>query len=170
MNELRLSVIQFLDLFFDSIKGGCTAETFANNLYQLTEKMKVSEKIEKLSLYMNNDEIEQSKQCYNSFIDILDQLVIITENEKKTAEYFLNILKTAFLEETVGVTPMTKDCVFLTSSSRTDIVDYDTVFILGANDGSFPMTVNYNNLLNDSDYDLLKENGYEISSDPKRKD
>ncbi|NLF36343.1 MAG: hypothetical protein GX584_04230 [Clostridiaceae bacterium] len=169
MNELRLSVIQFLDLFFDSIKGGCTAETFANNLYQLTEKMKVSEKIEKLSLYMNNDEIEQSKQCYNSFIDILDQLVIITENEKKTAEYFLNILKTAFLEETVGVTPMTKDCVFLTSSSRTDIVDYDTVFILGANDGSFPMTVNYNNLLNDSDYDLLKENGYEISSDPKEK-
>jgi ATP-dependent helicase/nuclease subunit B len=91
----------------------------------------------------------------------------MTANSKKPVEYYNNILKTAIMEASIGITPVTKDCVFLTTAARTDIRDYDTVIILGVNEGMFPSVNESKSLFNDSEIEKIRENGYEITNDPE---
>ncbi len=167
MDDLRMNIISFLNPFFKSVKNGCKPVEFASYFYKLVEKSGVFEKIIEEKNYLDINESEQARQCYNSFIDILDQMVVMLQNEKKSVEFYMNILKSAFLETTVGVTPMTKDCVFLTNTKRTDILEYDTVIVLGVNEGIFPLESEAKSLLNDSDIEIIKDNGFDISKDPK---
>ncbi|HOD92867.1 MAG TPA: PD-(D/E)XK nuclease family protein [Clostridia bacterium] len=167
MNVLRLELLNFINPFFESIKYGCIPLEFAVNLYKLIDKSGIYEKLNNENYFLNSDEHEQAKQCYDTIINILDQLVVMIDNNKKSAEYFINIIKTAFIESTVGVTPMTKDCVFLTNSARTDILEYDTVIILGMNEGMFPIQDDISTLFNDSDIEKIKENGFDFTKDIK---
>lgn len=130
--------------------------------------MRIYEKTDVEENYTESDGAEQAKQCYDSFIDILDQMVIMPDDEKRTVEYYMNILKTAFMETSVGITPVTKDCVILTNVARADIKDYDTMIVLGVNEGLFPGLSDSKSLFNDSDIERIKQYGYEISTDPSQ--
>lgn len=167
MNRIRAEITDFLNPFFEKIKYGCSPKEFAVCLYELIQISGIYEKTSNNENYTDSDGAEQARQCFNSFIDILDQLVIMTANSKKPVEYYNNIIKTAIMEASIGITPVTKDCVFLTTAARTDIRDYDTVIILGVNEGMFPSVNESKSLFNDSEIEKIRENGYEITNDPE---
>lgn len=168
MNRLREKIVDSLDAFFNKVRYGCRPEEFARHLYNLIENLRIYEKTDVEENYTESDGAEQAKQCYDSFIDILDQMVIMPDDEKRTVEYYMNILKTAFMETSVGITPVTKDCVILTNAARADIKDYDTMIVLGVNEGLFPGLSDSKSLFNDSDIERMKQYGYEISTDPSQ--
>lgn len=162
MNKIKDPLIKNLDQFFKKIEKPISAYDFANEFYLLCERFKLSKKLSDSSFFDNLYDYEEAKQCYNSFIKILDQLVYVAPEKENDSYLYLQMLKTAFMEETIGITPMTQDCVFLTDVQRTDIFDYQSLYLLGVNEGAFPGISQPSAIFNEMELEIFENEGYSL--------
>ena len=164
VNKLRIKIMGMFNDFHDSIRGGVKPRAFVTGLYDILNDLGIYERISKdISLCSDIYSNEETKQCYNTLMDLFNQMVLVIEDNEHSAEYYQNILQSAFMEKTVGVTPMTNDCVFISGAARTDVREYEAVYMIGVNDGMFPVTVKENFFFNDDEINFLHESGYDFS-------
>jgi ATP-dependent helicase/nuclease subunit B len=164
VNKLKMKITGMFNGFHDCIRGGVRPKAFVTGLYDVLDDLGIYERISKdISSCRDINENEETKQCYNSLMDLFNQMVLVIEDSEHSAEYYLNILKSAFMEKTVGVTPMTNDCVFISGTARTDVREYEAVYMIGVNDGIFPVTVKENFFFSDDEINFLHESGFDFS-------
>ena len=125
---------------------------------------KISIKIEELKSLGLIDLANEYIASYKIILDILDEIVIAFKNDKLTFDKYNKILKIGLKNSGLGKIPGTQDQVTFGDVDRTRSHKVDTVFIIGLNDGIFPSVNKDEGFLNDSDREILKNDGLELAN------
>ena len=124
---------------------------------------KIAGKIKELEENNLVDLANEYKESYQIILDIFDEIVLIFNEEKITVDKYQKILKIGLKNNGLGKIPGTADQVILGDVDRSRSHKVKVVFILGLNDGSFPSVNKDEGFLDDSDREILKQDGIELA-------
>ena len=165
LNILRKKAIKPLLDFKENFKG--SASNMARALVELFEACCVGDKLIGISERFEADgdifSSDALKQSYDAFMRILDSLVVCFGEENIKPQEFFDALELAVASTDIGIVPQTLDEVTFGSADRIRPSMPKIAFILGANQGIFPMNTTNSGLFNITERRNLIENGIEIA-------
>ena len=167
LNEIRKEIINPLLKLQEEIRKNKTAKNITLALYNFIVEQNIEEKIAgKLKELEENNLVDlanEYKESYQIILDIFDEIVLIFNEEKITVDKYQKILKIRLKNNGLGKIPGTADQVILGDVDRSRSHKVKVVFILGLNDGSFPSVNKDEGFLDDSDREILKQDGIELA-------
>lgn len=162
--ELRQKIINPIANFKEEIGKNKTAKEISKCLYNYLIDNKIDEIINERLININDIEISNEyNTSYKIIIDVLNDIVNVFGDEKISFDYFKELLMLGFSTSELGKIPATQDVVMLGDSKRSRNSNIKVCFVIGVNDGVFPMENKFEGFLNDSDRETLKSNGIELA-------
>ena len=165
VNSIREKVITPLIDFHAELDNASSVKDFAGALYGFLCKLEIPEKLEILAANqrVSNPVLAQEyEQIWSVLIDALDELCTVTPELCVDTQTFAEILNVVFDETDIGRIPATVDEVISGDASLLR-ASVKHVYILGANEGSFPLAPKETGIFTDSDRALLSSIGLELS-------
>lgn len=132
-----------------------------NFLIQNNIQEKFQEKIEKLQEEKETARIY--KESLDILVDVLDEIAIFFGDEKLSFDKYKEILKIGLKNKEVGKIPQFMDQVIIGDIDRTRTHRVKAIFIVGMNDGNFPIVNKNEGFFDDNDRGILKLNNLEIA-------
>lgn len=167
LETIRKSVIEPLQKLKKNLSGKKTAREICRAVYTHIEECGAEKNVSELMnrLVMENRDYEASelKRLWSCMIDILDSLSDTFGDIEITLPEMRNIVKSLIGRIKYSVPPQTLDNVTAAPSGTARLNSPRIVFVMGANDGDFPATVNTHGIFSGVDKQKLSENGIEIS-------
>lgn len=176
INGIRQNIIEPILHLKENLKGKKSVKEIATKLYQFLVETNVYATLEtKVSLMMNIDNSSSNEleiantyiQVWNILMNLLDEMVGCLGNELMTFDMFKNVLLQGISEHQIGILPTSNDQIMIGDIARTRNSNIQVLFIIGVNDGIFPMSFSTEGFINDSERDLLFENGIELAKNTK---
>ena len=168
LNEIRKEIIEPLLKLQEEIKKNRTVKNITIALYNFIINQNIEEKISKKISELEEKDLldlaKEYKESYEIIIDIFDKMVLIFDDEKITIDKYQKIFKIGLKNSGLGKIPGTADQVILGDVDRSRSHKVKAVFILGLNDGVFPSSNKDEGFLNDSDREILKQDGIELAN------
>ena len=168
LNEIRKEIIEPLLKLQEEIKKDRNVKNITIALYNFIINQNIEEKIsKKISKLEEKDLLDlakEYKESYEIILDIFDKMVLIFDDEKITIDKYQKIFKIGLKNSGLGKIPGTADQVILGDIDRSRSHKVKVVFILGLNDGVFPSSNKDEGFLNDSDREILKQDGIELAN------
>ena len=168
LNEIRKEIIEPLLKLQEEIKKNRTVKNVTIALYNFIINQNIEEKISKKISELEEKDLldlaKEYKESYEIIIDIFDKMVLIFDDEKITIDKYQKIFKIGLKNSGLGKIPGTADQVILGDVDRSRSHKVRAVFILGLNDGVFPSSNKDEGFLNDSDREILKQDGIELAN------
>ena len=94
-------------------------------------------------------------------------MVEIMGDESISLDKFIKLISLGFDEYELGLVPPSIDQVLVSSVDRMKNPDTKYLYLIGTNDGIFPLIAKDNGLLSDNDRDSLGKTGVEVDIDSK---
>ena len=167
LEQIRKELVEPLIQLKKKIDENKTAENISKQLYQFLIEQKVNEKItKKINELKQLGKIDLANEYISSIqtiIEILDEIVLVFKDDKITIDKYAQILKVGFKNSSLTKIPGTQDQVIMGDVERSRSHKVKVIFIIGLNDGIFPSVHKDEGFLNDSDREILKENGIELA-------
>ena len=168
LNEIRKEIIEALLKLQEEIKKNRTVKNITIALYNFIINQNIEEKISKKISELEEKDLldlaKEYKESYEIIIEIFDKMVLIFDDEKITVDKYQKIFKIGLKNSGLGKIPGTADQVILGNVDRSRSHKVRAVFILGLNDGVFPSSNKDEGFLNDSDREILKQDGIELAN------
>ena len=140
INVTKSCVVDLLDTFESSVKKENTSgREMAAAVYHLIESAGCAECIERMLPKLSPQEAEAQGQVWNLLMNVLDQLADILGEAKISFREFSDLLSLMLGLCDVGEIPQGMDEVVFGSADRIRTSGVKTVFVLGANEGVFPI-------------------------------
>ncbi len=171
LNDIRRAVSIPLLKLYGRIKGKNSGLEICTALYEFLCELGVPERLEELVRNFTEsgelDRADEYSQVWNILLELLDQVVEVTGNEILKVEAFHEILSVGFGEHSIGLIPKAIEQVLVGSLERSKSHDVKAIYILGANDGIFPMPFKQEGILSDRDREALSTLGIELAPDTR---
>ena len=167
LEQIRKELVEPLIRLKKRMDENKTAENISKQLYQFLIEQNIKEKIaQKISELKQLGKIDLANEYISSIqtiIEILDEIVLVFKDDKITLDKYAQILKVGFKNSSLTKIPGTQDQVIMGDVERSRSHKVKVIFIIGLNDGIFPSVHKDEGFLNDSDREILKENGIELA-------
>ena len=167
INTLREEVVNPLIKLKQDLAGIKTGKQISEQLYKYLIENSVDKKLEeKINYLIQIGELNKAQEyevSWNTAMQVLDEMVMIFGDEKITFENYMKILKTGFVNSSLGTIPMAQDQVVIGNVDRSKSHRVRAVFIIGLNDGNFPAINKSEGFLNDEDRSEIKTRGIELA-------
>lgn len=167
LNELRKKAVVPILSFkkaFDQAEG----EQKTAVLYDFLIQNKVNIKLKELAADFSEEGrqyiYDEQNAVWELVTDMLDKLYRVTENRKVTGKRYLELFEILLSAVSLGELPQGLDSVTFATADRSRAGIKDYVFILGANEGLFPLRPSTQGLINDKDRITLRNAGIELAS------
>lgn len=171
INEIRKRVVEPLIDFKQDLTRIKTAKDISKAIYEFLIKNEIDKRLEgKVEALRKIGKIELAniyETTWNVFIQVLDELVMVLEEEKISFEEYTKLLKVGLQNSGLGTIPASIDQVMIADVERSRTHKVKAAFIIGLNDGVFPSNHKEEGFLSDKDRDYLKENGLELAKNTK---
>ncbi len=136
-------------------------------VWQLLVRVKAAERvaqwIAKASHAGKLDEAAVHEQALKGTIAILDDMVSAFGETGMAVGHIADLFAHAYEGLSIGVIPAKIDQVIVTEVSRVRAVEADTAFVVGCTDGLFPQRANEDELLTDSERDVLADHSVSMA-------
>lgn len=150
-----------------------TGREMAEALFTVIESLRVYDKM----IALQQQELENSRllaakeheQAWNSWINVLDQFVLMFGDKQLPLAEAIKILDEGFDTLEFKAIPPSLDQVTVTTVELFNSMGVDAVFVLGANEGVLPLRSDREGLLSDSDRELFGELGLTLAPTSKTK-
>ena len=167
LEQIRKELVEPLIRLKKRMDENKTAENISKQLYQFLIEQNIKEKIaQKINVLKQLGKIDLANEYISSIqtiIEILDEIVLVFKDDKLTLDKYAQILKVGFKNSSLTKIPGTQDQVIMGDVERSRSHKVKVIFIIGLNDGIFPSVHKDEGFLNDSDREILKENGIELA-------
>ena len=167
LEQIRKDLVNPLMNLKHKIDENKTVRGISKAIYEfLVEQQifeKVKEKIEELNEIGQVDLANEYENSLQNIIEILDEIVLVFDEDKITIDKYNQILKIGFKNSSLTKIPGTQDQVIMGDVDRSRSHKVKAIFIIGLNDGEFPSVRKDEGFLNDSDRDILKQDGIELA-------
>jgi ATP-dependent helicase/nuclease subunit B len=171
VNGMRRTVAAPLTKLYKTVKGRNTGKEICTALYDFLCELEVPERLEKLVQHFTEagelDRADEYSQVWNILLELLDQVVEAMGEEAVKVETFLELLTVGFGEYNIGLIPAALEQVLVGSLERSKSHDVKAIYILGANDGIFPVPFKQEGILSDRDRETLGTIGMELAPDTR---
>lgn len=150
-----------------ALKEAVTGRDIALALYQYAEQLQLYEKLQ----HMKEQELETSDlqfatehdQVWNGWVNILDQFVLMFGDQDISLEEAAQILEEGYDSLQFSTIPPAIDEVTIATVEYSRFDNMRAVFIIGLNDGVYPMRIDNEGLLTDDERTYFKELDYELA-------
>lgn len=167
LEGIRAKIIGPLEKLKNKISGKKTAVTLCKHLYtflcECEAERNTAKTIHSLIIENKDNEAAEIKRLWSCLIDMLDSISETLNKTKTTASELKRIIKSLIGRITYSLAPQTLDSVTAASARTARLNSPKVVFVMGANDGDFPNTVNTHGIFSESDKQKLSETGIDIS-------
>ena len=167
LEQIRKDIVEPLIQLKKKMDENKTPENISKQLYQFLLEQNINEKIaRKINELKQLGKIDLANEYISSIqtiIEILDEIVLVFKDDKITLDKYAQILKVGFKNSSLTKIPGTQDQVIMGDVERSRSHKVKIIFIIGLNDGIFPSVHKDEGFLNDSDREILKENGIELA-------
>lgn len=168
LNTLREQIIVPLEKFrLATLKTDGAG--IAKALYRLLCEFEISSHMAKQAAVFRAEGEEETAQEYEAtwdiLIDILDQLVFATTGNPMKVERFLNLFSLVISEYDMGVIPQTLDQVLFGEAGHVRLDGCRAVYLVGANEGLFPLDASSSTLFTEDDAAALESVGLTLFED-----
>jgi len=167
LEEIRKQIVNPLIKIKKEIDENKTGIGISKAIYQFLVEQNIAEKVEnkiqELEQLGQIDLANEYRSSLQTIIDILDEIVLVFREDKLTIDKYAQILKVGLKNSSLTKIPGTQDQVILGDVDRSRSHKVKAIFIIGLNDGQFPSVHKDEGFLNDTDREILKENGIELA-------
>lgn len=171
INAIKLKVVTPLVALQQNLKNSATVKEICTTIYDFMVFETIPEKLEgwmaEFKAAGDYERVSEYSQVWNIAMELLDQLVTIMGDEKIKLDEFAKLFITGVKEYKIGLIPPSLDQVLVGDIERVKSHEVAAVYILGVNDGVFPMTATSEGILSDRDRLKLKDYGVEIAQDTR---
>lgn len=147
-------------------EGLAAADTAAKKtevLFSYMEELALFDQLQALTQSLRDagelELMEENAQVYSDILTVLDQLHAILGDSKISTRRYSAVLREGLEAYEIGAIPATADQVLLGSLDRTRARDIRALFVLGANEGSFPPDEADDGVIDDDELIKLEELG-----------
>lgn len=164
LEEMRKEIVEPLIKFKENTQKNRTFEEITKELYLLLENQEINQLLDKKIKNIGKIEItEEYNTSYKILVQIFDEIVLLFKDEKVGFEKYKEILQVGIKNSELGKIPLLQDQVILGDTERSRSHKIRALFVIGINDGVFPLASREEGYLNDSDREILKSNGIELA-------
>jgi ATP-dependent helicase/nuclease subunit B len=164
MEVLRNKIVSPLQKFKDEVSKNKTAKEITKFVYEYLLQNEVNKILDKKLNTIKDIEISNEyNTSYKILINILDEIARIFDDKKMTFETYKDLIQVGFSSSELGKIPATQDQVILGDSKRSRNSNIKVCFIVGINDGVFPVSNKFEGYLNDKDREILQTSGIELA-------
>ncbi|MFC7365066.1 MULTISPECIES: helicase-exonuclease AddAB subunit AddB [Bhargavaea] len=153
------------------LRRGRTGRDIAETLFTFMEDLQVFDKIVDLRRREEEAgrlfEAAEHDQAWNSWIEVLDQFVLMFGDQERPLVELIRILDEGFDTLEFARIPPSIDQVTVTTVDISRLMDMEAVFIIGVNDGVFPKRIDQEGLLSDREREWFMEIGLELAPTTK---
>ncbi len=176
INDIRENVVAPIVNFKASLDGKKTVRDIAVGIYEFLKEINVEFNIQNMLEMLKGKDVNSSVenkyantyiQVWNIFVNLLDEMVDTLGDKKISFDKFAHILKQGISTTQIGVIPTTKDGLMVGDVSRSRSSHIKIMYVVGVNDGVFPMPYTMEGFLTDSDRNELLDENIEIAKDTK---
>lgn len=166
LNEMRESIVQPLLRLKETIGSSCKGENLAKGIYYHLIKIKADKNLKEIAIELDESgETElalQQENIWDLMMDILDLLAKINHDVSKDLKSWHNLYNIIISEYTLGNIPQGLDEVLIGSVERSRLTSPKIVFVLGANSGVFPKTIEEKGIFSNKELKVLENMGFEL--------
>ncbi len=141
-------------------------------LFDFLEEQCLADKIQKRAAHFQEENLlrhaEEFIEVYNILTDTLQMMQTVLGDEPIGINALRSVLEAGLSQKSIGVIPTVYDQVSFGDLNRSVIKNPRALFILGANDGTFPAVPSAGALLSDSEREFLNAQGISVAPDTKR--
>lgn len=160
VEEVRRAVMEPLLSLRQALAAANTAAEKTEALFAYMEKLDLHGQLQALTKDLRQkgelELMEENAQVYSDILTVLDQLHAILGDAKISTRRYLAVLREGLEAYEIGAIPATADQVLLGSLDRTRARDIRALFVLGANEGSFPPDEADDDLIDDEELARLE--------------
>lgn len=166
MENLRKNIVAPILKFKNDVSDNRTVYEITKNLYNYLIDNKINEFLDaKIKEYNSIEISDEYNTSFKVLVNIFDELVLLFGDEKISFEKYKELLQVGIKSSELGKLPATQDQVVFGDIDRSRSNNIKALFVVGINDGVFPANSREEGYFNDSDRQLLKDNGFEIAKD-----
>lgn len=152
VNESRKLIVGLLNNFESEMKReSVKGIDMSAAVYNLIDAAGVAKCIERMIPKLSGEEAEEQGQVWDSLMNILDQLAEILAETQVSLKEFIDLFTLMVGLCDVGRIPQSMDQVVFGAADRIRTANPRAVFVLGANDGVFPITPMQNGVFTENE-------------------
>lgn len=173
LHRMRDIIREPLQALEKQLKAANNAREMATALYEFVERMQVYEKLEKLYA----EEFEEAaftfasehEQVWNAWVNVLEQFVILFGDDEMSLEEMRKLLDEGYGMLQFSGVPPTFDEVTVSTLDFARFDNKKVIFIIGVNDGVYPMRIDKEGLISDAERELIGQTDFEVAPNSKSK-
>lgn len=176
LKKMRDRVRGPLETLQNKLKKARTGHEIVVALYELMEEVNVYEKLVKMQQREEQSQDEQKmqvayehEQAWNNWVHVLEQFDVMFGDKALTVEESAQILEEGFEGLKFASVPPLIDEVTVSTIEFSRFDNMRAIFIIGVNDGVYPLRMDAGGLLSDEDRAKFEETDFELAPSTKSK-
>lgn len=171
INSVRDAFIQPLKKLHDAIKGRHSVREVTVRLYEYFVEIglphTIEQYLEQFRAQGQNARAKEYEKIWSVLVSVLDELTEVLGDKTVNVREYRNLLAVALGQHSMGLIPTSLDEVVVGNVERTKLSGVRALFVLGVNDGLFPIGGAAEDVLTDAEKDLLAADGMELSTNSR---
>ncbi|HEY4601892.1 MAG TPA: helicase-exonuclease AddAB subunit AddB [Cerasibacillus sp.] len=172
INRYRAQVVEPLRSFDEAMRQAETIQERCELIYLLLEKLQVPRRLEQLrSHYDEAGQIEKGReqeQVWHALIQLFDEIVEMAGDENMPFTIFREMIEAGLASLKFAHVPPSMDHVIVGSVDRSRISGKKCTFLLGVNEGLWPLKPPADSVINEEERELLAHHGMKLADTTKR--
>ena len=173
INEMKFMVKNPLEKLQKNLQVAQTGREIATALYNCIEELQIYEKLQALKdteLEKHNlHAASEHDQAWKQWLNVLDQFVIMFGDNKLSIEEAAEILDEGYDTLKFSKIPPSVDEVTVATVEFSRFDNKKVVFVIGVNDGVYPMRMDYEGLITDAERGWFASIDQELSPTSKHR-
>lgn len=172
INTLRAQVVNALQEVDEQLREKETVREKCEVLYHFFEQLNIPEKLENRRTAFDEagfvEKAREEDQVWNGVIQLLDELVEMIGDEKLSLSMFIKTFEAGLDALQFSHVPPTIDHVIVGTIDHSRIASKKCAFLLGVNEGSWPMKPAVDGMINEQEREYLKQFGLKLAESSRR--
>lgn len=173
INILRKQLASVFAHFDEEMRTAKTVRDRSRAIYLFLERIGIPEQLEKWRAYYDGrGEIEhgrEQEQVWNAIIQLLDEMNELGADDELSLKAFRQTLDAGFESLDFAHIPPSLDQVIVGTIDRSRISGKSHAFLLGVNEGAWPMKPPSDGMISEDERELLNVRGIRLAETSKRK-
>ncbi len=172
INRYRRQVVAVLRTVDEQLRKAKTIQARCEVLYLFVERLHIPEQLERnRNLYDDGQQLERAReeeQVWEGFTQLLDEMVEMIGEETLALPVFTETFEAGLEALEFSHVPPSMDQIIVASIDHSRIEGKKCSFLLGVNEGSWPMKPPLDGLINEHEREFLKQFGLELAISSRR--
>src|SRR5699024_7321278 len=172
INAYRNQVVQALQEFDETIREARTVRERCVCLYMLMEQLNIPEQLEEeravLDVEGDVEKAKEQEQVWDGVIQLMDEAVEMIGDERLSLKIFHQTITAGLESLEFSHVPPTMDHVIIASIDHSRISGKSIGFLLGVNEGQWPMKPALDGMINEEERTFLEQFGLKLAASNKR--